>query len=114
MRELIDELMKHPTNKNMNFIKELSEYIIENKISNIEDLKDLYDINKLFNRINNSINKWDELNVTETKELYTLKHEFDKQIEEEKIKRIIKIHALLDFELVFKYQTYKMIVNDEI
>ena len=47
-------------------------------------------------------------------ELYTLKHEFDKQIEEEKIKRIIKIHALLDFELVFKYQTYKMIVNDEI
>ena len=40
MRELIDELMKHPTNKNINFIKELSEYIIENKISNIEDLKD--------------------------------------------------------------------------
>lgn len=114
MKQLIDELLSHATNANMNFIKELSEYIIENKINDINDLKDNYNIAKLFNRINLSINKWDELNVSQTKELYSLKHDFNNQNEEEQIKRIIKMHAILDFELVYKFVTYNMIINDEL
>ncbi len=114
MKELIDNLLPHTNNRNIVFIHDLTDFIIENNITTLDGLKDEYDIQKLFKRVNESINKEDELNVSEYNELINLKHNFNDLEETEQIKRLIKLHALLEFELIFKYHTYNMILNDEI
>ncbi len=114
MKELIDELLKHPTNKNINFIEELYDYISENKISNINQLKDNTDIDMVYNRIQTTFCAWDNLSTEETREMYQLQYDFEKQEELEKIKRLIRMHSIFKFELIFKYETYCMIINDEI
>ena len=114
MKNLIDNLMMHANNKNMSLIEELTEFILENKVNSIEQLKDTNDADKLFNRIKKSLTRWDYLLADEVEELYKLESGFEKLEISEKIKRLIKMHLLLDYELIYKYETYNMIINNEL
>ena len=114
MKNLIDNLMMHANNKNMSLIEELTKFIIKNKIDNANQLKDTNDVDKLFNRIKKSLTRWDYLLPDEVEELYKLESGFEKLENNEKIKRLIKIHLLLNYELIYKYETYNMIVNNEL
>lgn len=114
MRELIDELLKHPTNRNMQYINDLTSFIIDNKIENKDMLKDDTKIVDAYNRINKSFTVWDELTILETDEVFKLLHDFQSQSDQEKIKRLITIYAIFNYELIFKYETYNLIINDEL
>ena len=124
---LINNLMAKKTSKNEEIISELVEYIKEEKISNIEQLKALEDriftingkilndsqrIKYCFSIIENAYYDYDGLSSSEIKVLKNLKESITSDIsDKEKIFNLIKINMVTNREIMFIKEAYEYILR---
>lgn len=125
--EIIKKLQEHITDQNIDYIEELVDIIIEEKIESIDDLKvyenkyNNVDSSNLYNDvIYNYIKEIDDNPYEYEGRLYddiqTLKQErkmMNSDIIEDKIFHLIKYFKMTNRENPFPYITYELITNNK-
>lgn len=122
MKELIDNLLNHTTDFNVDVSDYLINKIIDNRINNLEELDsceikiDISEkLEKAYIKVKKNIYKHDMLDYKTTLEIEKLESEYKElNNEHEKVKYIIKMFNILKYEPIFYVQTYSMIINNEL
>lgn len=123
------ELLEKLNNDNYKIVNELIEIISYEKINTKDQLKDYQDklfkiegkvmnnsekILRCINQINDAIHISEGLDFIEFQKFINMKKQLKTVKEEEKIKLIIKIFNTLGLEMMFPYEAYNLIVNNEL
>ena len=120
--DLIKELQKHVTNENIDYIDELAEIIIRDKINSIDDLKQ-YELGSKTREeiINDSIKlideypyEYDGLLKSEIDTLKSTRALINSDNEETKLINLIKYYMITNRDNPLPYITYLFIIDDKL
>lgn len=122
MKEMIDNILEHSNDSNMNYSDYFVNLIIDNKINSIDELDNYEKYEELdtklanaYKRVKKNLYKYDSLDYKESLKLDELLNEYSSlENNEDKIKYIIKMFNILSYDPIFYKQTYYMIINEEI
>ena len=126
---LIRNLLKHQNKDNLPITKELSDIIKKSNIQTLEQLKEFEE--EIFKTNNKKLSKKEKINYAFEIMIPSYDYEFltfeEIQIyktyrnniltmenDDEKIKNLIKLYSLANRELVFPFEAYNLIINDEL
>lgn len=126
--KIIEELENNISNENQKLVFELANIIIDNKITTLEELKQLEDsfftyngkvlsdgerINYCMEMIKYSSDDYDLLTFEEIQEYKKLKNELQTAISnDQKIKNLIILFSMTKRDMMFLIETYSWIVNN--
>lgn len=128
--KLIEDLKNNITNQNKKIVLELSNFIIDNKITSLEELKQKEDelftynnqvlkeqerIEYCLDMIKYSSDDYDLLTYEEIQEYKRLKLEAKSSISnDQKIKDLIILFSMTDRDMMFLTETYHLIQNKDL
>lgn len=128
--KLIEDLKNNITNQNKKIVLELSNFIIDNKITTLEELKQKEDelftynnqvlteqerIEYCLDMIKYSSDDYDLLTYEEIQEYKRLKLEAKSSISnDQKIKDLIILFSMTDRDMMFLTETYHLIQNKDL
>ena len=128
--KLIEDLKNNITNQNKKIVLELSNFIIDNKITSLEELKQKEDelftynnqvlteqerIEYCLDMIKYSSDDYDILTYEEIQEYKRLKLEAKSSISnDQKIKDLIILFSMTDRDMMFLTETYHLIQNKDL
>lgn len=128
--KIIEDLKNNITNQNKKIVLELSNFIIDNKITSLEELKQKEDelftynnqvlkeqerIEYCLDMIKYSSDDYDLLTYEEIQEYKRLKLEAKSSISnDQKIKDLIVLFSMTDRDMMFLTETYHLIQNKDL
>ncbi len=128
--KIIEDLKNNITNQNKKIVLELSNFIIDNKITSLEELKQKEDelftynnqvlteqerIEYCLDMIKYSSDDYDLLTYEEIQEYKKLKLEAKSSISnDQKIKDLIILFSMTDRDMMFLTETYHLIQNKDL
>ncbi len=128
--KIIEDLKNNITNQNKKIVLELSNFIIDNKITSLEELKQKEDelftynnqvlteqerIEYCLDMIKYSSDDYDLLTYEEIQEYKRLKLEAKSSISnDQKIKDLIILFSMTDRDMMFLTETYHLIQNKDL
>ena len=126
--EIIKKLQEHISDQNIDYIEELADIIIEEKIKNLNDLKDYeskynnvddgnsYDevISKYLKEIDNNPYEYEGRLYNDIQSLKQERKQINTDVIEDKVLHLIKYFRMTNRDNPFPYITYQLIINNKL